>query len=164
METKKINIQQDSKKREIFVKQSSVQDSVQNPIQDSEQKIIFSSISKVHSIELDEEYNKELGNLLSEVQEIREINSQMDELISSQSEKINDVDKTIDKTVDVVDASNGQLILASDYQKSIFWKKSILLTICTAAVTAPVSIFVGGYAALAAGVGTFIAGGVTIFG
>lgn len=128
------------------------------------QNINLSSITKVNSIELDEEYNNELGKLLSEVKEIYEINSQMNELISSQTEKINDVDNTIEKTADIVDASNGQLILVSDYQKSIFWKKSILLTVCTAAVTAPVSIFIGGYAAIAAGVGTFIAGGVTIFG
>jgi t-SNARE complex subunit (syntaxin) len=160
MEVKKVNIQQNQKKEKVTSKQYSDQDLSQN----LDQKIILSSISKVHSAELDEEYNNELGKLLSEVQEINEINSQMNELISSQSEKIKEVDKTIDKTADTVDASNGQLILASDYQKSIFWKKSILLTICTAAVTAPVSIFAGGYAALAAGVGTFIAGGVTIFG
>jgi t-SNARE complex subunit (syntaxin) len=130
------------------------------------QKIIDDTcyFTKVNSIELDEEYNNELENLLSEVNEINEINSQIDELISSQSEKINEIDKTINKTSDAVDTSNGQLILASDYQKSIFWKKSILLTICTVAVTTPISVLAGGYAALAAGIGTFVAGGVAIFG
>lgn len=129
-----------------------------------DQKLIFSSMTRVNSVELDEEYNNELKNLLLDVREINHINLHMNELISSQSEKINIIAKNTDKTINNIEASNGQLILASDYQKSIFLKKSILLTLCTAIITTPVSILIGGYTAVATGIGTFVAGGVALFG
>jgi t-SNARE complex subunit (syntaxin) len=121
-------------------------------------------INKVTSAELDTEYNKELDSLIDSVKEINEIHSEMSVLISSQNEKIELIDKDIDKTAGLVDSSNGQLVVASEYQQSIFWKKSFLLTLCTAVVTAPVSVFIGAKAAIIAGVGTVVYGAINFFG
>ena len=87
----------------------------------------------------------------------------MNELMSSQHEKIQIIDTVVDKTSNLVDSSNGQLIVASEYHQSIFWKKSFLLTMCTAVVTAPVAVFIGAKAAILAGVGTAIGGAVSFF-
>jgi t-SNARE complex subunit (syntaxin) len=119
--------------------------------------------SKVHSIELDEEYKNDLGGLLSEIKEIQELNSQMNNLIISQNENIKNIDKDIHKTTNNIDSSNENLISAAEQQKSIFWKKSMLLTVCTVVVTAPVSVLVGTKIAIIAGVGTAVATGVTLF-
>jgi t-SNARE complex subunit (syntaxin) len=128
----------------------------------SEQINILNSINKVNSFELEQEFNNEMKNLLSEVQEINDINLYMNELILSQTDKINNINHNIDKTVNVIEKSNDQLILASNYQRSLLWKKGILLTACTAVVTMPVTFFVGANIGLIAGIGTFIAGGITI--
>jgi t-SNARE complex subunit (syntaxin) len=124
------------------------------------EKIIF---NKVNSVELDKKYSNDLDNLLSDVREINEISSEMNSLLKSQNEKIDQVDKSLNQTSNNIDSSNGQLIIASEYNQSIFWKKSFLLTLCVGIVSAPVAALVGAKAAIFAGVGTLVGGAIKIY-
>lgn len=112
------------------------------------------NLSRINSIEINEEYNNQLGEVLSELKEINELNNEFNSMAISQGEKINEVEKTVEDSSNHIHSSNEKLIEVSGYQKSIFWKKSFLLTTCTAVVTAPVCVFIGAKAAVIAAVGT----------
>jgi t-SNARE complex subunit (syntaxin) len=118
---------------------------------------------KNKNINSDEKYNEELDHLATSVKEIGVIHDEMNKLVSSQSEKIESIDKNIDKATDIVDSSNNTLFSISDYQKSIFWKKGGLLTIGTTVVAVPIGILAGPKIAIAAGAGALLVGGFSLF-
>lgn len=113
---------------------------------------------KSNSIEFEEYYNNELIGLLSSIKEIGEIHSELNTLNNSQSEKINKIDNDIEHTANSIDKANADLLISSEYQKSIFWKKGFVLVAVTVAITAPVTLAVGAKIGIVAGAGTLIAG------
>lgn len=106
------------------------------------------------NINLKQKYNEELDTLLSSVKEVGKIHDELNEMINSQTEKINEIDINIDKTADKVEASNENLLFTLDYKKSLFWKKGGVVTLATVAVATPVAVFIGPKIAIIAGVCT----------
>jgi hypothetical protein len=109
----------------------------------------------INTTEEDNKYIQQLDNLLGELKEINEINEHMSSIIASQNENILNAETVVANTVNTVDASNNELSLASQYQDDLFWKKSILITTCTAIVTLPMAVFVGAKTAVICGIGAF---------
>ena len=120
----------------------------------NEEQQVTTTLKKVDSVEIDKEYNDKLKGILNEIREVKDIHMEFNTVLKSQEEQIDEIDKNVNMTSTNVDESNTNLIEVSGIQKSVFWKKSFLLTTCTAIVTVPVAVFVGAKAAVVAGVGT----------
>lgn len=121
------------------------------------------TIEQVKNENFDEIYNSELDMLLSSVREINEIHNDLNNIIVSQKEKIDQIDKNIDRIENMIDSSNEQLIIASEYQRSIFWQKSGVVTLCTAIITTPVAVFLGPKIAIVAGICTMFGVGYGVY-
>jgi t-SNARE complex subunit (syntaxin) len=111
---------------------------------------------QIKNINTDQIYNAELDNLISSVREVNEINNELNKIILSQTEKINQIDKNVDDAGNIVDSSNEKLLIASEYQQSIFWKKGGVVTLCTAIVATPAAVLLGPKIAVIAGVCTML--------
>ena len=103
--------------------------------------------------EYDENNDKAIISLMTDLQYINEINNQMNILILTQGEKLNESQTNIESTVAIVNTAMNELSIASDYQKSYLWRKNIFVTICTSAIAIPIAVFAGLKCALIVGAG-----------
>jgi predicted PurR-regulated permease PerM len=126
-----------------------------------EQKVV--EFNRVNSYDINNEYNSQLDDVLSQLKEINIINNEFNSIVESQGELISDIEKNTEKSANNIHSSNEQLIQISGYQKSIFWKKSFMITAGTTIITAPLAVFVGTKVAIIAGCGTIICGLYNMF-
>ncbi|ATZ80326.1 hypothetical protein BMW23_0268 [Bodo saltans virus] len=103
--------------------------------------------------DIDTDYKEKLELLSNDLCDINEINNQINTMLVAQGENLKQSQRHIESTVETTINANNELTIASEYQKSYFWKKNLFVSICTTIVVAPVAILAGAKCAVIAGVG-----------
>lgn len=103
-----------------------------------------------------EERNEEIQQICNDIYAINEIFKDLNKMVESQTEPINQLEEHIDDTLNKTEDGIIQLKQANDYHKSWFSKRNklILLSIAGLSVNIPVTILFGLKAGVISGVST----------
>ena len=112
-------------------------------------------LEEVDTSKDDDLYSEQLDDLIKESSEIDELSQDLNSLLDSQQELLNNAENEIKKTENIIDSANNHLIEAAQYQKTIFWQKSSILTIGTSAIVGASALLAGPKIAIGCGIGAF---------
>ena len=112
-------------------------------------------IEEIDTSKDDDLYSEQLDDLIKESSEIDDLSQDLNSLLDSQQESLNNTENGINNAENIIDSSNNHLSEASQYQKTVFWQKSSLLTIGTGAVVGASALLAGPKIAIGCGFGAF---------